>query len=248
MLLKDRLVKTGHFFFRYRGWQPWPILLILIAEKEQFNQIDESLGYEMFCILVSLCGLAIRGLTVGFVHDGTSGRNTTEQRASELNTTGAYSLVRNPLYLGNYLVLMGVSLLTQSPGIVLLNTAIFTAVHLPIILTEEAFLLDKFGESYAAYAKRVNCMVPSFKSYSKNVRKFSYRMLLKREHDTLLTTILSLMIIEVLREYGQWGALRLEPLWVAFAGTVAATWVVLKYLKKTGRLVFRQDEPHRQGT
>ncbi|MGB8874133.1 MAG: hypothetical protein WCC75_12145, partial [Desulfobaccales bacterium] len=40
---------------------------------------------------------------------GTSGRNTQGQVAETLNTTGIYSLVRNPLYLGNFLIWLGLS-------------------------------------------------------------------------------------------------------------------------------------------
>ena len=246
MLLRERLVKIGHLFFRYRSWQPFPMLLVLFAEQEHFTRISENLGYEFFCVFVAFLGILVRALTVSFVHDGTSGRNRKEQKATELNTTGAYSIVRNPLYLANYLILLGISLLTQNPEIALLNTILFAVVYLPIILTEEAFLLDKFGETYRAYASRVNCVIPSFNRYEKNRLKFSLSMLLKREHDTLFSTMLSLLLIELIREYGRWGTLRLEPIWIALAVTVGMSWITLKYLKKTGRLIARRQEGSRE--
>ena len=123
---------------------------------------------------------------------------------------------------------------------------LFVVVYLPIILTEEAFLLDKFGETYRAYASRVNCVIPSFNRYEKNRLKFSLSMLLKREHDTLFSTMLSLLLIELLREYGRLGTLKLETTWIAFASAVGVTWVTLKYLKKTGKLVARREEGYRE--
>ena len=245
MLLRERLVRTGHFFFRYRGWQPWPMILFLFMEWRHFSGIDENLLYEMICISVSFIGLFIRALTVSFVHDGTSGRNRKEQKADELNTTGAYSILRNPLYLANYLILLGISMLTQNIEVVLINTVLFVTLYLPIILTEEAFLLDKFGERYLAYAGRVNCIIPSFRNFEKSSRRFSLMMLLKREHDTLFTTMLGLLFIELFREYGQWGMIRLDGIWIAFAATAGAAWITLKCLKRSGKLAGRRkDKDH----
>lgn len=240
MLLRERFERVGHFFFKYRGWQPLPMLAILFWELRHFHHIDDSIPYEIFCILISFSGLLVRALTVSFVHEDTSGRNSKEQKAGELNTTGAYSVVRNPLYLANYLILLGVSLLTQNHEVVLLNTVMFALVYVPIIFTEEAFLLGKFGEEYRDYARRVNCFIPSFKGFVKPDRKFSLKMLLKREHDTLLTTTLSLLLIELLREYWASESLTLDGMWVALLIMVSLTWTVLKYLKRTRRLVIEQ--------
>ena len=71
----------------------------------QRHVINEA--WQMLCISVSFLGLFIRIVTVGRAPIGTSGRNTREQVANTLNTTGIYSLVRHPLYLGNYLVFLG---------------------------------------------------------------------------------------------------------------------------------------------
>jgi protein-S-isoprenylcysteine O-methyltransferase Ste14 len=242
MLLNERLVKTGHLFFRYRGWQPLPMLLALFLERKHFALISESLGYELLCISIAFSGILIRAFTVSFVHDGTSGRNTKEQKASELNTTGAYSICRNPLYLANYLILLGISMLSQNPEIVLINTVLFIVAYLPIILAEEAFLLEKFGERYREYARRTNCIEPSFAGYEKNSRDFSFTMVLKREHDTIFSNTLFLVLMELSREYGRVGTLRLEPVWIAFAVTAGLTWITIKYLKKTGKLAIPRED------
>jgi hypothetical protein len=183
----------------------------------------------------------VRILSVGFVHEKTSGRNTKEQKAVELNTTGAYSIVRNPLYIGNYLILLGISLLTENHEVVILNTVIFTCIYVPIIFTEESFLLEKFKGEYIEYAKSVNCILLSFKNFKKPDRKFRFKMVLKREHDTWLTTALGIVLVEFLREYGSSGRIAIGHFWIIFAAGIVLVWGVLKYMKKSGILVIKSD-------
>ena len=64
-----------------------------------------------FASAISFIGLVIRAIVIGYVPEQTSGRNTTEKFADELNSTGMYSIVRHPLYLGNYITGLGISLI-----------------------------------------------------------------------------------------------------------------------------------------
>jgi len=235
MLLRDRLIKTGHFCFKYRSYQFPVFILILLLEHNHLRGLKENMYYDVSCILVTFCGILVRALTVGFVHEKTSGRNTKAQNAYELNTTGAYSVVRNPLYVGNYLVLLGMSLLPMDPWVAVLNSAAYFLIYFPIIMTEEAYLLEKFGEQYADYASRVNCVIPSFGNFTRPVRSFSRNIFLKREHDTWLTAAVGLVGVQMIRDYFA-GLSVFNAGWLALLGAVFVTWAVLKYMKKTGRL------------
>ena len=63
---------------------------------------------ESIALYIGLFGVLLRLYTVDFTPNNTSGRNTSEgQIADELNTTGLYSLTRNPLYVGNFFMWMG---------------------------------------------------------------------------------------------------------------------------------------------
>lgn len=91
MLLDERLKKQGDWLFRFRGVLP----LVVRA------------------LLVSLVGLAVRVRTAGHTPYRTSDRRTAEgQVADELNTTGIYSVMRNPLYVGNFFMWLGIALLS----------------------------------------------------------------------------------------------------------------------------------------
>jgi protein-S-isoprenylcysteine O-methyltransferase Ste14 len=81
----------------------------------------------------------------GYVPRGTSGRNTRWQVAETLNTTGMYSIVRNPLYLGNFIIVLGILLFVQVWWIVVIGIVGFWFFYERIVFTEEGFLRRKFG-------------------------------------------------------------------------------------------------------
>ncbi len=120
-----------------------------------------------------------------------------------------------------------------------MNTVIFAVIYIPIIFTEESFLLEKFGQMYAEYTKEVNCILPSLKKFKRPDREFVVKMVLKREHDTWLTTTISLVFVELLREYGHSGEISLKSFWITIAIGASIMWIILKYLKKTNKLVLK---------
>ena len=107
MALKEEFEYEGVRLFRHRGWLPVVLLAaglavyLLTARSAAVSAVCWRC-YEYVCLAVSLCGLSVRIFTVGHTPTGTSGRNTARQVAESLNTTGIYSLVRHPLYLGNF--------------------------------------------------------------------------------------------------------------------------------------------------
>ena len=120
--------------------------------ERHFGDLAENL-YEVCCLLISLAGLAIRCVTVGFAPSGTSGRNTGGLKAARLNTTGMYSIVRHPLYLGNAVILAGVLLFVQVWWFALVGALLALLHYERIIFAEEEFLKRRFGESYERWAR-----------------------------------------------------------------------------------------------
>ena len=114
MMIRDRLANDGRFLFRWRSYAPLVLLPLLLAALPEGERISRAVGptveHAIFfvSVFVAFVGLAIRWVTVAFVPGGTSGRSTLGQRADQLNTSGMYSIVRNPLYLGNFVVILGV--------------------------------------------------------------------------------------------------------------------------------------------
>ena len=79
--------------------------------------------------------------------------------ADSLNTTGIYSLVRHPLYLGNFLMWLGVSLLTCHAGFILLFVLAYWLYYERIMFAEEQFLRRKFGKRYLTWANRTPAII-----------------------------------------------------------------------------------------
>src|SRR5712692_2679349 len=87
-----------------------------------------------------LCGQGLRLWAAGYM--GRAGRSQ-QLKAATLLTAGPYAHVRNPLYLGNFLLCTGVVALTESYLLLLLAPLVFWTLYLPLIFTEEAFLQEQ---------------------------------------------------------------------------------------------------------
>ena len=110
MRIIDRIERDGAFLFRWRSYGPLVLIPVLIVALLEAADIEAAVGeawhdyWGVFCYGIALLGLAIRCAVVAQSAPGTSGRNVAEQRADALNVTGLYSVVRHPLYLGNFLL------------------------------------------------------------------------------------------------------------------------------------------------
>lgn len=204
MSLHNAMVKQGHFLFRWRSYVPLllagPLLIALresvVFEDIIFKPLDDLWAF--FCFLLSLSGLLIRGMTVGFVPAGTSGRNTQGQRAEVLNTTGMYSIVRNPLYLGNFLILLGLILSIKIWWLVLLVSMFFFIYMERIIMAEESFLHDKYGPEYDSWRNKTPVIIPDFKNWLAPSLPFSMKTVLRREYPGLLGMVTAFLGMEMI--------------------------------------------------
>lgn len=192
MRLFERMAEDGKTLFRWRSYIPLLFIAPLVLAFREAAHMEELMGdvaedvWVLFCFIVSLAGLGLRAYTVGFVPAGTSGRNAKEQRAARLNTTGMYSIVRNPLYLANFIILLGVVLSLKVWWLAVIVTLAFFAYMERIIMAEESFLAEKFGQAYAAWCAKTPVIVPKFSLWQKPDMPFSMKTVLKREYQGLL--------------------------------------------------------------
>jgi protein-S-isoprenylcysteine O-methyltransferase Ste14 len=78
----------------------------------------------------------------------------------QLVVTGLYRYVRNPMYVGVLILLIGEVILFRSMNLLIYTACWFAFVHLNVILWEERLLRHKFGDSYARYRAAVRRWIP----------------------------------------------------------------------------------------
>ena len=78
--------------------------------------------------------------------------------------TGPYIYVRNPMYVGAVLALIGGALVVQSVSILALAGVFWALSHLMVVLNEEPALEKRFGDSFVQYKRRVRRWLPRMPS------------------------------------------------------------------------------------
>jgi protein-S-isoprenylcysteine O-methyltransferase Ste14 len=230
------LWQLGDFFFRWRSYLPLllvPVIVVTVARwRFTFGSEATDLAWECGCVLLALCGQALRAMTVGFAAPGTSGRNTREQKAVSLNTTGAYSVVRHPLYLGNSIIVIGLALFPHSWLLPLVATLVTTAYYACIAAREESFLRQRFGETFETWAARVPVVVPAVWRYVPSSRPFAWRTVVRREFYGLTIVLVAPFFLDMLEDLDETGVMTLEPVWTVTALIGALLFVIVRFLKK----------------
>jgi protein-S-isoprenylcysteine O-methyltransferase Ste14 len=193
MALRDEFLEQGEWLFRWRSFLPLILIplvgiALLQLNVDTLDQWGDSWDY--FCLGVSFLGLAVRALTIAHVPEQTSGRNTTEKVANQLNTTGMYSIVRHPLYLGNYLIGLGVAIVQFVWWLPVIYSLSFWLYYERIMFAEESFLRHRFGGKYDRWASATPAFLPQFKLWRKPALPFSWRNVLRREYTGLMILIL----------------------------------------------------------
>ena len=191
--------KYGNLFFKYRG--QIPIILFLFYFPFQyflgdiaFHTYFKTYGYISFFFVI--LGLYIRFNVIGYTTRGTSGRNRDKQIAESLNTQGMYSIVRNPLYLGNLLIWIGLLLYSNNIPFFIFSVIFFLFFYFNIIKVEEIYLTEKFREVYINWQNKTPRLFPNLTKYKRPKTKFSYISIIRREYPGVLSIILSYTYLE----------------------------------------------------
>ena len=240
-MLMEEFKKTGNWLFRWRSYLP--LLLLVLAVPAVADSASRAgshpfpTAWEVLGLAVAFLGLAVRILTVGYVPAGTSGRNTLKQVASSLNVTGMYSVVRHPIYLGNFLMWLGISLLPRCWWFTVITVLIFWLYYERIMFAEECFLWEHFGEEYREWAARTPAFIPRFRHWQKPDLPFSLKSALSREYSTFFTIIVIFTMFNLFRGWWARGSLVPDRLTAALFVIGLLTYVTVRVLKKNTALL-----------
>ena len=235
MALLQSMEKQGNFLFKYRG--QFPVILFILAVPfiylTDYNSISEqSQTFLLYtAITLSVIGFLVRFYTIGTTPQGTSGRNTKEQVATVLNSTGMYSLLRHPLYLGNYLIWLGISVITFNIYAVVFMSLLFWVYYERIMFAEERFLEGKFGTAYLNWSNTLPAFIPAFLNFKKSDTSFSIITVLRREYASVLSAVTGFSYIEVLRSYIINSSLIISDLTLSILLGVISGVIILRSLK-----------------
>ena len=240
MAMVHELEKSGNWLFRRRSWLPATVIALALVYLFVANRssIFFNYTYEILFLLVSIFGELIRSYTVGHVPKNTSGRNVIDQLAEELNTTGIYSVVRNPLYVGNFFMWLGPVLFLRSIWCIIIFILAYWLYYERIIFAEEQFLRRKFGETYDSWTFKVRSVIPGFGNYIPSELKFSVKNVLSREYNSITNVFIVFSLLDVMRNLAITGKVYLEPLYMSMLIAAAIFWCVVRYLVKKTRFLY----------
>lgn len=156
--MKKNFSLVGAFLFRNRGILGVPVFIVAVFLGKP-SWVNFAIG-----LLLLMIGESIRVISVAYAGSTTRSK---ELKAKSLVTSGPYAYVRNPIYIGNFLIGLG--------GIVILCgwvwwflwifILLFWTYYGMIVIAEENFLRREFGNIYMEYTRGVRRFIPRMSAY-----------------------------------------------------------------------------------
>jgi protein-S-isoprenylcysteine O-methyltransferase Ste14 len=235
MALVHELENSGNWLFKRRSWLPAFMVAAGIVMMYLGNRqaILFDMRNELIFLGVGLFGQVIRIFTVGFTPKNTSGRNTIHgQLADELNVTGIYSLIRHPLYLGNFFMWLGPVLFLRSACFTVVFVLVYWLYYERIMFAEEQFLRRKFGDIYDKWSETVGSIIPVSFNYIPAKLHFSVRNVLKREYNSFLNLFMIFTFLDLFRNYFLSERVYLTDMWIYLFASALVIWLTVRTIHK----------------
>lgn len=242
-IFRNLMIHIGNFLFRYRNTMFFVVGFILIlSTKPRF--IFESTFYDN-CMdaagfAVAITGQFLRALVIGKDYIKRGGRDK-KITAGRLVQGGLFAHSRNPLYLGNILIIVGLGIIYNSMWGYILAYSFFIFGYLAIVMAEEKFLKTKFGDEYETYCKSVPRFIPRFAGMRETLANGSFDWLrfLRKEYNMICIWVGSAIALRAWTETLHFGysssrkdilimSLCLIPISIFYCAT--------RYLKKSEKL------------
>lgn len=165
------------------AWGAIPVLILCS------NMNDRTFRWG---IVILIAGELIRFWALGFV----------ERKGEMLAMSGPYAFVRNPLYVGNFFLGLGVAVIVSNWIILVIFLAGFLGIYTGTIRSEEKHLRELFGKPYEDYCRNVPSFLPRLTPYtSPTPDSFLWSRIIKHhEYITVLGIALMLMLIHLYDE------------------------------------------------
>jgi protein-S-isoprenylcysteine O-methyltransferase Ste14 len=238
------LVASGNFFFRYRN-AIFPFVLVALFAFFPPSRFGggSDLWLDLLGLAIGLSGQLLRMAVIGFAYIKRGGLNK-RVYAEALVTEGFFGVSRNPLYLGNILMLIGLFVMEGNPIAILVGLAFFLFAYVSIVRAEESYLVGKFGDAYRRYCRDVNRWWPRVGRLAGSTAgmTFDWRRVVIKDYSTICTWLgMAALLVAYETAYRRSFALPAQFYagWgLVVLGLVAAA-LLVRWAKKSGRLVER---------
>ena len=216
---------------------PLACLPLLLPGPEPF---DDTLVATLLGAVVAALGQLVRAMTIGlkYVIRGGRGRRV---YAEDLVTDGIYAHVRNPMYVGNLLIVAGVAIASNSWATILIGIPLSLFMYIAIVAAEEQYLLSRFGDAFRAYCNDVPRWVPRRGTLvrASPSMQFRWRRLVVKEYGTpfgWVSVIAGVTLFNFWND-GEWPARQVEISIIFWVLAISvALWLTAWRLKKSRTL------------
>jgi len=238
------MIRIGNFFFKYRNIIfLFFYLALFIPSWPVFSERNAGASYFWWPLfgglLITFSGQLIRAISIGLAYIIRGGKDG-KVYAEELITQGMFNHGRNPLYVGNILMLVGVGILSNSLFYVAVMLPVFMFIYQCIVLAEENFLRKKFGAQYDVYCKKVNRWLinPAGLSTTFAENDFNWRRYILKEYNTIYIWLsgITLVILFTYPQLTNYNNQQRNLLLSIILPFLLALYLTVRYLKKSGKL------------
>jgi protein-S-isoprenylcysteine O-methyltransferase Ste14 len=233
------ILQAGHFLFRHRNALfPCAVVLAFVPGPILFADPLVAAGLGM---LVAFAGQLVRAATIGLEYIVRGGRDG-RVHADDLVTGGVFAHCRNPLYVGNLVIITGVAVASDSLVALALAPVVFAFAYYCIVRAEEDFLERRFGAGYRRYCEATPRFAVRLRGLATTLRasRFHWRRLVVKEYSTAFAWILGISILASANLVRLRGLAQSKPQLLGIAALVSAAFaagMVARTLKKRRLLV-----------
>ncbi|MBI2803010.1 MAG: isoprenylcysteine carboxylmethyltransferase family protein [Gammaproteobacteria bacterium] len=193
------LIAYGNWLFRERN-RVFPVVMLVLFASFRPRLAGGSLSSDLWLDLVGLgisaSGQLLRALVVGLAYIKRGGVDK-KVHADTLVTEGLFAHARNPLYVGNLLILAGLFVIHNHPLVYVLGGAFFGLAYIAVVRAEETYLGSKFGVAFTAYCARVPRWLPRFGGLTQTVTgmRFNWRRVVSKEMESCIVWVMTALLL-----------------------------------------------------
>jgi protein-S-isoprenylcysteine O-methyltransferase Ste14 len=187
-------ITIGRWLHRYRQWGLFPLLGLGLLLNTHFVPVRSS----NYMMVAGAIGILFGSLLRIVCYTFAGGKDVVDEASGTLMTEGPYAISRNPVYLAEAGIALGIAMMSRMPWLVLATLVAFAFLTALVIEWEEETLRARFGSVFAEYCRSVPRWF-SFRrlthadSYKKTRGRVKLLTAVRAESGTLLVGLLSIL-------------------------------------------------------